>query len=108
MDDVGGHLLGDERKAALFPGEPRRAVPEHGRPGDDPRAGCEEPVVILVRALAGDDEVSPGGAQGTDQAVEVAAERPSVSGCFSRVNQYPKCHSSQAYALPRPATSIRQ
>ena len=98
MDDIGGHLLGHEREAALLPCEPRRAMTECRRPSDHSSARREPKVPFLVRPLADNGEVRASGAEGAYQTVNIAAERSPVRGDIGRVNQYPQYHNSQAYA----------
>src|SRR5215469_3580499 len=106
VDDVGGYLLGYERKPAVLPGEPRGPACERGRPRDNQRARREPPVAFLVRALADDRQVGASRAEGTNQAINVAANRPAVGRDVGRVNQYPKCHNPKPTPWPASWTTI--
>ena len=106
MDDVGVHLLGHHRQPALLPGQPRGAVRQCGRAGDDARVRGQPPVAFLVGALADDGQVRAGHIESTDQPVDVPAERPPVGWHVGRIEKYARCHDR--HLLPSWVTRARR
>ena len=79
-------LLGDQREAGLFPGQPRWPVGDRGRSGHDPCAGDQAAIPFLIGALACDDQVRPGHLKGGDEAIHVSSQRPAIRRHSGRVN----------------------
>ena len=89
---TGLDLLGDQRQAALLPGQPGRPVRDGGRPGDNPGVRHQPAVSFLVCPLAGNGEIGPGRIQRADQAIHITAQRTAVGRHRSRVNQHTRRH----------------
>ena len=86
MDDVGVDLLGDQRQAALLPGQPGRPVRDRSRPGDDARTRDQPAIPFFVSPLAGHRKVGARRFKGNHQPVDVAAKGAAVRRHGGRVD----------------------
>ncbi len=96
-------LLGDQRQAALLPGQPGGPVGDGRRRGHDLGAGYQPPVALLVGSLAGHGQIGAGRAQGGDQTVYVPAVRAAIRGDRGRVNENTRRHDQSGSLRICPA-----
>ena len=107
VDDVGPHLLGDQRQAALLPGQPGRPVRDRRRRRDDPGPRHETPVPLLIGALTGDSQVGSSDTEGADETVNVTAVRTAVRGYRGRVDKNTRRHDqSGSFRVVNPSPHV--
>jgi hypothetical protein len=87
VNDVGLHLLGDERESGLLPGQSGRPVRDCGRAGDDARGRRDPPVSLRIGSLADDGEICVGMVERRYQPVDVPSDAAAVSRNSRRIDE---------------------
>ncbi len=88
MQHLGADLLGQQRQPGLLPGQPRRSMADRGRRRKHVGVGHQSLVPLRVRTQAHHRKVGSTAAEGSEQAIDVAADATAVCWDAGRVDQH--------------------